>query len=373
MQEPDPVLTLDYGFKTRLFWIASRANNCQYCLGHQESKLLAVGMAEDRIAALDSDWSNFPPEEQVAFAFARRLTLEPHLLTDADVDACRKYYTDLQILEMALSVGGNNAINRWKEGIGVPQSSGGGNFGSEPREEHSYLTKTSESYTNVPSKVIGEIRKKGGDSPFTSILPTHMDRSASLEKRSSREGLLACAARQSRLPLVSDARAREVLGDLAPSGTVPGWMRLLANFPVAGKRQVAGFIAAEKELALGNLLRAQMAWVIARQNAAWYALSEAQRRLELSGQSPEQIAALEGISDHVDPASSGSSSFGAGERALLIMAKNLAASPVILTDAQVAEAVKLVGPRDVVQAVHYTAMRSLFDRFTEAAALSADQ
>jgi hypothetical protein len=29
-REPDPTLTLDPAFKTRLFWIVSRANNCEY-------------------------------------------------------------------------------------------------------------------------------------------------------------------------------------------------------------------------------------------------------------------------------------------------------------------------------------------------------
>jgi hypothetical protein len=29
-REPDPRMTLDYAFKTRLFWIVSRANNCHY-------------------------------------------------------------------------------------------------------------------------------------------------------------------------------------------------------------------------------------------------------------------------------------------------------------------------------------------------------
>jgi hypothetical protein len=29
-REPDPAMTLDYAFKTELFWIVSRANNCHY-------------------------------------------------------------------------------------------------------------------------------------------------------------------------------------------------------------------------------------------------------------------------------------------------------------------------------------------------------
>src|SRR4051812_49229396 len=127
-RDQDPKMTLDYTFKTELFWIVSRTNNCQYCLGHQESKLLGAGLKEGEIAALDGDWSEFTPARRSAFAFARKLTYEPHLLSDADIDALRKHYQDLQILEMILSVSGNNAINRWKEGAGVPQSRNGGGF-----------------------------------------------------------------------------------------------------------------------------------------------------------------------------------------------------------------------------------------------------
>ena len=54
-REPDPAMSLDYPFKTELFWIVSRANNCQYCLGHQEMKLAVAGIREAEIAALDSD------------------------------------------------------------------------------------------------------------------------------------------------------------------------------------------------------------------------------------------------------------------------------------------------------------------------------
>src|SRR5215831_8359670 len=78
-------------------------------------------MKEDEIAALDGDWSEFTPAQRAAFALARKLSYEPHRITDADIDLLRKHYSDLQILEMVLSIAGNNAINRWKEGIGIPQ------------------------------------------------------------------------------------------------------------------------------------------------------------------------------------------------------------------------------------------------------------
>ncbi|MFO0923393.1 MAG: hypothetical protein U0905_12995 [Pirellulales bacterium] len=356
-QEEDPKVTLDYGFKTKLFWIASRANNCQYCLGHQESKLLAVGMQEDQLAALDADWSQFSDAEQAAFAFARRLTLEPHRLSDEDIQRCRKYYTDLQILEMALSVGGNNAINRWKEGSGVPQSSTGGNFGgASGGNSHSYLTETNPVWATKASKVIRQGAVKKGES----MVPTLAD---PRDAMSVRDGLSACKVRTARLPVPSQEDAKAVFGDqVSSSDAIPGWIRLLANFPVAGKRQLTAFQSADK-LPLSDTLKGQVAWVIARQNGAWYSLSESQSRLKKAGMKDDQIGKLDTLQPmDFDPAT----------YSLLVVAKNLAASPVTLTDQQVEEALRQTNPATVIQVVHYTAMRSLFDRYTEAAGLPSD-
>ena len=60
----DPAMTLNGTFKTELFWIVSRTNNCQYCLGHQEIKLAVAGLKEEAIAALDGDWAEFTPEDR---------------------------------------------------------------------------------------------------------------------------------------------------------------------------------------------------------------------------------------------------------------------------------------------------------------------
>jgi hypothetical protein len=367
-QTNEPGMTLDYRFKTSLFWIVSRTNNCQYCLGHQESKLLRAGMVEDEIAALDCDWSVFSPAEQTAFAFARRLTLEPNLLGDRDIVDMRKHYTDLQILEIILSVAGNNSINRWKEGAGIPQSTGGGGFGRPAEgtvaetkpEEHSYLTATSEKFSNTLTKVAPAISEKQGDQPLS---PTVFTR-PKLEPCEEAEAALASAVnRTPRLPLVDEAKAREALGDAAPEGTLPQWMRLAANFPVSGKRLVTTIRNGAEKGDLSPLLKAQASWIIARQDRAWYALGEAKQRLQKLGQTSEQIYDLD----------DGWKSFSPADQAMFTVAKNLAASPVVLTDDEVAKAVELCGPRDVVQLISYTTNRAQFDRITEAAGLAIDE
>lgn len=366
MRNSDPQMTLDYRFKTMLFWIVSRTNNCQYCMGHQESKLLTAGMQEDEIAALDGDWIEFSPAERAAFAFARKLTYEPHKLSDADIEDLSKFYTKLQILEMVLSVAGNNSINRWKEGVGVPQSANGGAFGHRDQngqllasapEEHSYLTPTSEANQKKITKVAPiELDAKTGT-------PTHQTvcRRPALESRQAVEQALeAGRSRQPRLPLADEAAARAVVAEDWSDGPLPQWVLLLANFPVDAKNRIASIRTAEEKGDMSPLSKAQASWLIARQDRAWYALGEARRRLQELGWSDERIYQLDGDWHEFSPA----------ERALFTLARKLAATPVVLTDADVERALELTSPRDVVQWISYTTNRAAFDRITEAAGLT---
>jgi len=358
--EPDPAVTLDYGFKTRLFWIASRVNNCQYCLGHQESKLLAVGMTDDDLARLDTDWSGFPENEQAAFALAQKLTHAPGSLTDADIDTCLAHFTGKEILEMALSVGGNNAINRWKEGIGVAQAGNGGNSGWAQAGSsgiHSYLTPTSDRFDTVASAVAILSSAKPGDDLVATAPPLPL---ASAEAIAA--GLAAARSRSARLPLVAEPEAREILGAVAPEGAMPHWMRLLAHFPVAGPRMVKAFELTAASLGLSSVDRARIAWTVARRNRAWYALGLAEERLRALGVDDAALADLAGDQTRLS----------AADRAVLVVADTLAASPVVCTDADFQAALEATSPETMVRVVHEVAMQSLFDRFTEAAGLTLE-
>lgn len=362
----DERMTLSYPFKTRLFWIVSRTNNCQYCLGHQEQKLSAAGMAEEEIAALDSDWSKFPPAEQAAFAYARKITYEPHLLSDADIAGLREYYTDLQILEMTLSVAGNNAINRWKEGSGTPQSRSGTNFFRRaegtpapkgPLPIESFLTPTPAEYQQVLSTVVTVARDPVTGMPTATAVSTRPKLESRLEVEAA---LAATRKRAARLPLVEETAAREALGDNAPEGSLPNWLRLLASFPNESRSRIRSLNAiTDGRGDLSPVLKAQVSWIIARQDRAWYATGVVQQRLQDLGQSDDQIFALDGDWHE----------FSSADRALFQFARHLAATPIALTDADVAEALEQTGPRQVVQLINFVTSRAYFDRVTEAAGL----
>lgn len=326
-------------------------------------------MTEDQVAALDGDWSDATPAERAAYAFARKVTYEPHRLADTDVAAVRKHYTDLQVLEMLLSVAGNNATNRWKEGAGIPQSNESSNFARKaerplptdrPLPIKSYLTPTSEKYRTAVTRVAPvRVDDRTGEptGQTVSVRP-------GLEPRAEVEKALAAArVRTPRLPLVEEARARELVSADGPAVPLPQWVRLLANFPLHGKTRIAGQQAAEEKGDLSPLLKAQVSWIVARQDRAWYAAGEAKRRLNQLGWSDDRVFALDG--DWAD--------FTPRERAMFTLARQLAASPIVLTDAEVAEAVRLAGPRDVVQLISYTTTRASFDRITEAAGLQLER
>ncbi|MDZ4683480.1 MAG: hypothetical protein SH850_00230 [Planctomycetaceae bacterium] len=362
----DESMTLSYPFKTRLFWIVSRTNNCQYCLGHQEQKLSAAGMLEDEIAALDSHWERFPPAEQAAFAYARKLTYEPYNLNDGDIAALKEFYTPQQILEMTLSVAGNNAINRWKEGSGTPQSQDGGSFfrrgGAEVPANRalpieSFVTPTSAEFASATSKVVPVKRDEKTGEPT----PTAVTIRSALESRGDVVAALATAkTRSPRLPMLSAEAARQALGENAPEGTLSNWMRLMAQFPNESRGRIRSLNAINDDRGdLSLLLKAQVSWIIARQDRAWYATGVVQRRLKELGQTDDQIFALDGDWQQ----------FSEADRSLFRFAKHLAATPIALTDDDVAVALKQTGPRQVVQLINFVTSRAYFDRVTEAAGL----
>jgi alkylhydroperoxidase family enzyme len=268
---------------------------------------------------------------------------------------------------MILSMAGNNAINRWKEGVGVPQSAGGGGFGrksdtppKEPAGKHSYVTPTSEGFKTKVTKVAPvELDPKTGRPTTKTVF-----KRPGLESRDEAEKALATARKRSaRLPLAAEAKARELLPDDWPAGELPEWVRLMANFPTQGKSRIMSQRAAEEKGDLTPVLKAQVAWIVARQDRAWYAAGRAKARLKELGQSDDQVYKLDGDWSEFTPA----------ERALFTVARKLAASPIVLTDADVAEALKRMGPRDVVQLVNYVTVCASFDRITEAAGLRLEK
>ncbi|MBS0201362.1 MAG: hypothetical protein JSS49_00575 [Planctomycetes bacterium] len=79
----------DRVFEESLFWIQTRSIECNYCMGHCEMLLELAGLDKQAVAErtrrlASNDWSGFPPAEQRAYAYARKLSKAPWELTIAD-------------------------------------------------------------------------------------------------------------------------------------------------------------------------------------------------------------------------------------------------------------------------------------------------
>ena len=360
-RDPDPAMSLGYPFQTRLFWIVSRGNNCTYCMGHQEAKLAAVGMSDDEIAQLDTDWSEANSKDRAAYEFTRKITNAPQDIKDVDLADLRAAgYTDAQILEIVLVDGNFNAMNRWTGALRIPQ------------EEHrEYLTPTSDKYRTLPSRIA-----PAAEAAAKVAAPTQR---LELESGAAVTAALnASKSRTPRLPLVDEAQARQILGASAPAtGPVPQWMRLLATFPKAGPQRVAVYLAAQKNGELEPKYQAIVAYVAARNDRAWYALGHAIERLKAAGFSEAEIASLDAQSKPLTAEERALIKHGdhkqvPAARVVAAFARKLTTEPARIDDFDVESLKKFFSDKATAEVIHQVAEAAFFDRVTEASGLTLE-
>lgn len=331
----DPSLTLDKAFCLQLVWIASRANNCHYCLGHQEVKLRSVGSEDAVIAALDCDWSRFSPAEQAAFALSRKLTLRPDQLVDDDFQAVLEHYKPLQVLEMVMLIARYNMSNRWNSSLGIPQE-----------EYRKLLTETAPEFAESKSTVAIQ----------------RIEERQPLETRAETLATLARVRhRRPRFPLVSEVVAREIVS-LDKSMDVPLWIRALANFPIEGKSHIELYQLSVEKGGLPPELKAEIAWVASREDRAWYAIDQAAKRLRSLSYTEDRIFELDAV------ALTSTDRFEVARA----FARKLTATPQAIADADIANLRKYFTDSEVVEIVYHVTRAAFFNRVTESASLPVD-
>ncbi len=325
----------DFAFKTRLFWIVSRTNDCQYCLGHQELKLKRAGMTDDLIASLDCKWTAFPADEQAAMKFTRKVTLTPHLVTDEDIAAMKKHFTDEQFVDILQTVAGNNSTNRWTASTGIPQDKSFG--GDEPSQLE---TPTSDEFSKIETKVA----------------PFDYKPRAAWESRAEAEAAMAtCRNRTPSVKLPAIETARQALAADTPGVTPPAWVQAAAYSPTSALRMWKHRQAIARDGKLDPKLKAQIAWVVSRENRAWYAMAHARTRLNALGVPDDVLFAIGASEDAFTPT----------ERVTFAFARKLTSAPHTIVDEDVAGLRKLFSDNEVAEIIFLTCDANMFDRFTE--------
>lgn len=325
----------DYPFKTRLFWIVSRTNDCQYCLGHQELKLRRAGMTDDQIASLDCKWTAFPADEQAAIKLTRKITLTPHLVTDEGLAALKKHYTDAQVADIIQTVAGYNSTNRWTAATGIPQDRSFG--GDEPSQLD---TPTSAEFTAVE----------------TTVAPFDYKPRAPWESRAEVEAAIAaCRGRSPLIKLPTMEAARQALAADTPGITPPIWCQAMAYAPQTALRGWKHRQAVVRDGKLNPNLKAMIAWVTARENRAWYSAANARTRLNALGVTDDTLYSI----------GTNESSFTPAEQATFAFARKLTSAPHTIVDEDVAGLRKLYSDNEVAEIIFLVCDGNSFDRITE--------
>ena len=86
-----------------------------YAAGNAQQRLKKLGLSEDAIYALDADKPGATPAEQQALLFCRKLTATPQQISDADIVALRKLFSDHEVAEIVQTTCVANMFDRFTE------------------------------------------------------------------------------------------------------------------------------------------------------------------------------------------------------------------------------------------------------------------
>jgi alkylhydroperoxidase family enzyme len=345
--------SFDPSFRTKLFWIVSRGNNCTYCLGHQESGLAGRGLSDDDLAALDFDWGRYDAAQQAAFAFATKLSFEPWKIVDADIAALRKHYDESQINQIVSAVAGFNATNRWTGPLRIKQDT-----------TFQFVRPTGEQFASAVTK-IGPADEQAISKEFAA--PTARPRPALESRESVAAQLDAAKKREPRLKLATVAETQAALSAQAGEAP-PQWMRLLVAGPAgtgstSNSDRVTSYNAVSEKGTLDPRYKAMIAYIGARNDRAWYALGHAMDRLRKLGWSEEAIFAL----DQPEKLTS------AEDREVAQFARKITLDPALMDDGDFERMRKLFNDKQVAEVVYVTTQAAFFDRLTEGAGLQLEK
>lgn len=112
-------------FRQSVFWVVTRATQCNYCMGHTMMLMEVAGMnlgeIRDHCQVLSSgDWSSFTPDQRAMLHFARRLTSNPLHVSRDDVELLRDQLGELGAVDALWHISWCNFMVRVSNAFQMP-------------------------------------------------------------------------------------------------------------------------------------------------------------------------------------------------------------------------------------------------------------
>lgn len=321
----DPLMTLSYELKTQCFWVVSRANNCHYCLGHQEHKLNSVGFSDKEVAFLDYDWTKLDLKVIKAINLSKKITLMPHKITDEDIKSLKPEFNNEQIIELVYVISMFNGVNRWTDAMGLPQDI------IMKEKSINFLTTTDNDYKNKTDSLCAS-----SELPVR-ILP-------SLEE--TIEMINDAKNRECRVMLISENETKEIINK-KDKVIIQDWERALAVFPEICRQQNSRLKSIEEDGSIDKRIKTIISWTSARHNNALFSLSESYKKLLELRMDPSLLDLNE------------------SEESVVIFTKKLTQDPQIITDNDINNLKEFYKDNEIAEIIYLVGFFNMIDRFTE--------
>lgn len=116
---------LGSSLRGKMRWVEADANRCEYTRVTAEADLRRAGVSDGEIADLKAGPKRWRESERDALGFARQMTRDASLITDAQVAGLRAVHRDEKLVVMVLLLAAANFQDRLILGLGIAPEEGG--------------------------------------------------------------------------------------------------------------------------------------------------------------------------------------------------------------------------------------------------------
>jgi uncharacterized peroxidase-related enzyme len=113
----DPANKTSRALRTMVAHMASKSAGCRYCVAHTGESAHHAKVEDQKIAAIWEYETSplFTEAERAALRFAQCGAAVPNAVSDEDMRALRKYYSEEEIVELAAVIAYFGFLNRWND------------------------------------------------------------------------------------------------------------------------------------------------------------------------------------------------------------------------------------------------------------------
>lgn len=113
----DPENKTPRGLRSLVAHMVSKAAGCQYCVAHTGESAHRASVEEQKLAAIWAYETSplFSEAERAALRFAQSAGAVPNAVSDDDVTALRRHFSDEEIVELTAVIAYFGFLNRWND------------------------------------------------------------------------------------------------------------------------------------------------------------------------------------------------------------------------------------------------------------------